>query len=192
MGRAPLAARVTGMQRFFFRPMVKNSRKGFERDLFGFPIEPLRDRRGRPSFAKSKENQDFVAIRAARGWSHKRIAEELGCDDDTLRKHFSGELERGALIVEGLMLDVLMQKLRQGHIPSIRMLKDLTEEAAPAAPKKTPAKLVRSDADETEVELPLSPTGKPGKKEERLINANDTPDDWGDIDDKRRGGGSIQ
>ena len=31
-----------------------------EFDLFGNPVEPMRDLRGRPSFAKNKENQQLV------------------------------------------------------------------------------------------------------------------------------------
>ncbi|PZX19808.1 hypothetical protein LX81_00271 [Palleronia aestuarii] len=102
-------------------------------DLFGNPVMPLRDRRGRPSFAQSKENMDFVAVRAAAGWSHKMIADAIGCDEKTLRKHFSRELHGGALIVEGMCLDVLMAKVRQGHTPSVARLMERVDKAAPAA-----------------------------------------------------------
>lgn len=96
-------------------------------DLFGNVIQPLRDRRGRPSFAKIKENQDFVSVRVAAGWTQESIADAIGCDTKTLRKHFSLELKEGAMIVEGLQLDVLMQRSRQGHVPSIKELRSVTE-----------------------------------------------------------------
>lgn len=98
-----------------------------EVDLFGNPIEPMRDRRGRPSFKKDKENQDFVAVRAAAGWTHEAIASAIGCDAKTLRKHFSRELDAGALIVEGVQLDVLMHQVRQGKVPAIKTLSEMVE-----------------------------------------------------------------
>ena len=149
------------------------SPEALEVDLFGQVIEPIRDRRGRPAFAKSKENQDFVAVRAANGWSHKRIAEALGCDDDTLRKHFSGELNKGRLIVEGMILDVLMRKIREGHTPSIRLMQERMKDSAPAAPRA-------AATDEKEKAAPL------GKKEKRILEAGKVPDDWGDIDAGRK------
>lgn len=93
-------------------------------DMFGNPSHPIRDRRGRPSFKKDKENQDFVAVRIAAGWTQRRIAENMGIDEKTLRKHFSRELELGAIFVEGVILDVLMRQTREGHAPSIRQLRE--------------------------------------------------------------------
>ncbi|MEQ8292497.1 MAG: hypothetical protein RIA08_09840 [Roseovarius sp.] len=147
-----------------------------EWDLFGNPVEPLRDRRGRPSFAKSKENQDFVAVRAAAGWTHGMIATAIGCDEKTLRKHFSRELKEGALIVEGDCLDVLYRKVRQGHVPSVRQLREAIGGVAPAAPRNNSS----LDAEEDGPEAPI------GKKEQRLRDAQDVPADWGDIEDRRR------
>lgn len=139
-----------------------------ELDLFGRPVLPIRDRRGRPSFKKTEENQDFVAVRAASGWSQKRIAENMGIDEKTLRKNFSRELEHGALLVEGIMLDVLMHKVREGHTPSIRQLQDRLETAAPRAPR------ARSQPED----IPDKPLGK---KEQRLEDAQNVPDDYGDL-----------
>lgn len=141
-------------------------------DLFGNPLLPIRDRRGRPSFAKTKENQDFVAVRSAAGWSQKAIAAALGCDEKTLRLHFSRELHEGKLIIEGLCLDVLLRKVREGHTPSVRQLREQVNSVAPAAPK---AKLEEDDLPE-----PV------GKKEQAILDAQQVPDDWGDIKARRR------
>ncbi len=99
-----------------------------ELDMFGQPVQPIRDRRGRPSFKKDKENQDFVAVRAAAGWSQKRIAENMGVDEKTLRKYFSRELENGAILIDGVMLDVLLRRVREGHTPSISHLRSRLQE----------------------------------------------------------------
>jgi hypothetical protein len=97
-------------------------------DMFGNPALPIRDRRGRPSFRKDKENQDFVAVRIAAGWSQKRIAENMGVDEKTLRKYFSRELELGAVFIEGVVLDVLLRRTREGHAPSVRQLREVSVE----------------------------------------------------------------
>ncbi len=103
------------------------------------------------------------------------IAEAMGCDPKTLRLHFSRELSHGALIVEGLCLDVLFVKARQGHVPSVRQLRESVVNAAPQAPRKK-----ETDAED---DLPTQPLGK---KEQRLRAAQDVPGDWGDIDARRR------
>jgi transcriptional regulator with XRE-family HTH domain len=97
-------------------------------DLFGFPIEPLKDRRGRPSFKKTFENQQFVALRAAAGWTQEAIAADMGIDPKTLRKNFSRELEHGATIIEGQNLDVLSQKARQGNVSAVKALGERIEQ----------------------------------------------------------------
>ena len=150
-------------------------------DLFGNPLEPLRDRRGRPSFGKTKENQDFVAVRAAMHWSHSRIAAALGCDEKTLRKYFSRELSEGQMIIEGMCLDVTLRRVREGHMPSVRMMQERLERvAAPPAPTKPAAE------DLPEGDKPL------GKKEQKLAEAAQPVAGYGDLyarlDAKRRGG----
>lgn len=153
----------------------ENSPAVWEYDMFGQRIVPIRDRRGRPSFKKDKENQDFVMVRVAAGWTHKRIAEDMGIDEKTLRKHFSRELENGAVFVDGLMLDVLIKKVREGHTPSIRQLRERLAEAGPTAPRNKPASADDEDAEIEEKAAPL------GKKEQRLQDAQVIPDDYGDI-----------
>jgi predicted transcriptional regulator len=135
-------------------------------DLFGNLIEPLRDRRGRPSFSKSKENQDFVTVRSAAGWTQENISEALGCDLKTMRKHFSLELQAGALILEGLQLDVLMQRTRQGHVPSIKELRAITEKGRL---RRHPAPTKEPKAD------------VPGKKEQRIRDAQHPSGSWGEV-----------
>jgi len=109
-------------------------------DLFGNPLAPIRDRRGRPSFKITKENQDFVAVRAAANWTQKRIAEDMGIDEKTLRKNFSRELENGAIFMEGLALDILVKRMREGHTASIRMLRDILDPMPGSASKPTKEK----------------------------------------------------
>ena len=145
-------------------------------DLFGRPVEPLRERRGRPSYAKTEENQRFVEVRAAAGWSHEAIAADMGIDADTLRKHFSGELSNAALKVEGMLLDVLQKRAREGHIPSVRELRERIVARAPKAPRTKDAIAANGKTEgETAKPVPV------GKKAEKLAKAQDVPKDWGDL-----------
>lgn len=113
--------------------------EGGDVDLFGAPVSQIRERWGRPSFAKTKENQELVATLRAAGWSQSQIAEHLGCDEKTLRKHFSRELRAGAELIEAMALQVLVKRMRQGHVPSTRLLLGLIEDRGrPAVPPPPP------------------------------------------------------
>lgn len=144
-------------------------------DLFGRPIEPLRERRGRPSYAKTEQNQRAVEVRAAAGWTHEAIAADLGIDADTLKKHFSEELKIAALKVEGMLLDVLQQRAREGHVPSVRELRERIVARAPKAAKPNEA----GKAAEKGKDAPV------GKKAKALEDAQKVPDDWGDLMSRR-------
>lgn len=143
-------------------------------DMFGHPVQAIRDRRGRPCFRKDKENQEFVAVRAAAGWSQDMIAEALGCDPKTLRKNFSRELQAGHLMIEGMLLDVLMRRVREGHTPSVRQLQDRLDRVAPPAPKNS-GKEKPADAGKVEPK---------GKKEKRLDAARKPTEDYGSLYDR--------
>jgi hypothetical protein len=100
---------------------------GGEVDLFGAPIGQIRDRWGRPSFAKTKENQEFVSLLRAAGWSQARIAPVIGCDEKTLRKHFSRELAIGADLIQAAALSMLMAKAKAGHAASAARIAELAQ-----------------------------------------------------------------
>ncbi|RKD61672.1 helix-turn-helix domain-containing protein [Rhizobium sp. WW_1] len=104
-------------------------------DLFGDPVLPIKDRRGRPSFAKSKENQELVSLLRAAGWTQARIAKYIGCDEKTLRKNFSRELEHGLDMIEGMALEVTFKKMKLGNSVAISRIFDVIEkQGKPAVP----------------------------------------------------------
>jgi hypothetical protein len=106
-------------------------------DLFGKPILPIRERRGRPSFGKNEENQRTVITLRGHGWTQKRIASYLGCDEKTLRKNFSRELAAGVDLLEAQALEVIVTKMRAGSLAAARKVLDLIHEgrAVPPPPK---------------------------------------------------------
>lgn len=133
-------------------------------DLLGDPYRPLRDPRGRPSFAKSKENQLLVINLRAAGWSEDQIATFMQCDPKTLRKHFSRELAHGALFLEGIALQGLTKKALEGNVGA---LKEVLAIARAANAPKAPARQTKP--------APM------GKKEQQANDAAKPPQGWGDL-----------
>lgn len=143
----------------------ENSGAGaLELDLLGDPYRPLRDPRGRPAYAKSKENQLLVIQLRAANWSEEQVAVFMGCDPKTLRKHFSRELAHGALFLEGIALQGLTKKALEGHVGA---LKEVMAIARAANAPKAPARAAR---------VPTL-----GKKEQQASAAARPPQGWGDL-----------
>lgn len=147
-----------------------------KRDLFGNPVEPLRDRRGRPSFKKTPENQQFVALRAAAGWTQDAIAADMGIDPKTLRKNFSRELELGALIIEGQRLDVLAQKMREGNVSATRALDEIIEKGQR---RRDARRFKDPDAEAQEPQQPEGKKQRALRAAQEAIEGDDNPL-WGD------------
>ncbi|MCP1200065.1 helix-turn-helix domain-containing protein [Notoacmeibacter sp. MSK16QG-6] len=132
-----------------------------ETDLFGAPINQVRERWGRPSYKKDKENQQFVALLAANGWPQERIARRIGCSVPTLRKNFFRELEAGRDMIEGDLLTLLFAKARAGNVGAIKQLREQLALVPPSEPRVTELK-----------------EEKLGKKEQMERDAGAPPESW--------------
>ena len=135
-----------------------------ERDLLGDPIRPIRDPRGRPSYAKSKENQLLVIQYRGSGCTEAEVAVLMGCDPKTLRKHFSRELDHGALFLDAMMTEVLVKKALGGHVGAAKEVREMTQTRARKGAQKPEPKPV-----------PL------GKKAATAAEAKTPPSAWGDL-----------
>lgn len=133
-------------------------------DLLGDPIRAIRDPRGRPQFAKTKENQRLVITLRGSGWTEADIAGFMGCDPKTLRKHFSRELDSGALFLEGMALQVLVQKMLDGHVGAAKEVRDIARSRAPKGSGK-----------------PAMTPDQMGKKAKLARDAQTPPQGWGDL-----------
>lgn len=140
-----------------------------DKDLFGAPIGQIRERWGRPSFGKNKENQELVALLRSANWTVARIARHLGCDEKTLRKHFSRELDQGSDMIEAMALQVMLQKMRQGNSAATGRILDMVEKANLVVPPQP--------------EAPSQKVERLGKKEQAAIDAQTAHEDgkWGTI-----------
>jgi hypothetical protein len=148
----------------FSAPDADNKPQEVDRDLFGAPVGQIRERWGRPSFKKTKENQELVALLRADGWTQDRIAAHLGCDTKTLAKYFSRELQYGSDLIRAMALQVTLQRMRQGNSVATGRLLDLTLEAGgaavPLAPKADkPAPLGKKEAANADAQTAHKGTG---------------------------------
>lgn len=157
--------------RDFFPVNAENSLSGPKTDLFGNPLLPLKDPRGRKAYSKSKENQLLVIDLRAAGMKHSEIALVLGCDEKTLRKYYSRELEEASILVQAEAVRVLMHKMRTGNLSATRQVLEIS--SLQHAPKKT-----------KQVESRPEPVGKKRQLDEA---AADVPEGWGDL----LGGGQV-
>lgn len=142
---------------------------GEEVDLLGDPLTPLRDPRGRKSVVANatirKENQRVVMSLAAAGMKAEQIAEYLRMDPKTLRKYFSRELEHGATLLEGLAMQVLVQRALEGNVSAAKEVRAIA--AARSAPKAVQPKVTRP--------------AQMGKKDQLAHDARRPPSEWGDL-----------
>lgn len=148
-------------------------------DLFGAPVDQIRERWGRPGFAKTAENQRLVALLRGAGWNVPRIAGYLRCDEKTLRKHFSRELAAGADLTEGQVLEVLLQKARQGNIAAARRVLDVIGAGRAAVPLSDAARAAAEDAAEA-VAIERG-ARRMGKKEETAQAARSPGSTWAEL-----------
>ena len=146
----------------------KSDELGVDLDLLGYPLKPIKDPRGRPAYANTKENQMVVMVLAARGWRQAEIATFMGCDEKTLRKHFSRFLQHGALYLEGIALQAMVKKMLAGNIGATRDILDIASIRAPQA----------SDKPESAKAAQL------GIKAQREKDATDPPPEWGELLDE--------
>ncbi|MGR6743522.1 hypothetical protein, partial [Aeromonas veronii] len=60
-----------------------------------------------------------------------------GCDEKTLRKHFSRELDDGADLIEGMALEVTLKKMRSGNSVATARILEIVDRGRiePPAPK---------------------------------------------------------
>jgi hypothetical protein len=138
-------------------------------DLLGDPVQPIRDPRGRKSAVANatirKEIQTVVMSMRSVGKTQEEIAQYLHMDAKTLRKYFSRELDHGAMLLEGMAMQVLVKKMLDGNVSAAKEVQKIC--AARSAPR-SPA--------------PKQPKAPPLGKKDLLNNEARTPSlGWGDV-----------
>lgn len=99
-------------------------------DLFGQPVLPPQEGRGRPEHRWCLENSNRVLLAFARGLSQAEAALLIGVDAKTLRKHYSRECAMrtsAALRLEQRQLERLNAQAEAGNVTAERALGDRIE-----------------------------------------------------------------
>ncbi|WP_291732319.1 helix-turn-helix domain-containing protein [Leisingera sp. F5] len=143
------------------------------RDLLGDPVDQNRESWGRPGFEKTVEKQELVTALAAAGWRQGRIANHLGCDVKTLRKHFSLELTNAADAAEAEAILAIHKRMREGNVTAANRVIAMAEKgrAVPPPPKQI-------DAPEGEAAADGGKAQKLGKKEQLAEAAKQPSGRW--------------
>ncbi|QBR35398.1 hypothetical protein ETW23_03840 [Leisingera sp. NJS201] len=139
------------------------------RDLLGDPVDQNRESWGRPSFEKTIEKQELVTALAAAGWRPARIANHLGCDVKTLRKHFSLEMANAADAAEAEAILAIHKRMREGNVTAANRVIAMSEKGRAVPPPPKPVEAPESDG--------AADAGKPQKlgKKEQLAEAAKQP-----------------
>lgn len=112
-------------------------------DLLGDPVQPIRDPRGRKAAVANeairKEIQTVIMSMRSVGKTQEEIAQFLRMDVKTLRKYFSPTLDHGAMLLEGIAIQVLVKKMLEGNVSAAKeVLKICGSRTAPKQAPKVP------------------------------------------------------
>jgi len=118
---------------------------------------------GRPEHERTEALAKRVMVRAAAQWKVSLIAEDVGVSEPTLRKHYAEELSKGWTMLQGYLLDLLMEQAAKGKTAAIRMVNEGTLQTAGVRPKATKAKREEQPREVKAAAL--------GKKESRALGA---------------------
>ena len=102
-------------------------------DLFGDPVLPNREARGRPEHSWSLANSNKVLIAFARGLSVKEAAVAIGVSVPTLRKHYFAEVAKrqaARVRMEMTQLARLNDAAAKGSVPAEKELLKRLDKAA--------------------------------------------------------------
>lgn len=132
-------------------------------DLFGAPLNQVRELWGRRSFAKNKENQRLVSLLVTTGFTQEEIANQLGCDAKTLRKYFSRELAEGKERIRTEMMQVIYAAARKGNSAAASKIIKMIDDQLPSTGKRAP---IKANAE------------KLGKKAALMADLEHTPEGW--------------
>lgn len=149
-----------------------------EVDLFGDPVLPRHEGRGRPEHVRTLENSNKVLLGFARGLTVKEAATAIGVSVPTLRKHYSSEVaqrDAAAVRFEMVQLHRLNEGAKGGSVSAEKELGRRLEKAridllsdqvsrnarAPARVKQGKKEALQQAADELrgQYEAPPPPPG---------------------------------
>jgi len=128
-------------------------------DLFGEPLRPVPDKRGRRKLRFPEQVYEKVEVLAAGGLSQDDIADAVGVSAPTLRKYFRPELGKAAARQRARVLGILATAAEGGNVSAAKAyLAEIDKHGAAAALRERERR-------------PAPTPGRKGKKEERQAAA---------------------
>jgi len=91
-------------------------------DLWGNPILPPEERRGRPKHVPTEDSRLVVKVMAAVNKRHSEIAEALGISEPTLRKGYKAELAGGRAQIRAEVLFLMMREAKAGNVSAMNLI----------------------------------------------------------------------
>ncbi len=127
-----------------------------EFDLWGDPIPPRAEKRGRPTHEVTEEKRNRIAVLRSLNWTHSRIAEAIGISEPTLRKNYFRELEMGLVQRRAEALVKLRELGMGGNVSALKAYIALTE---------------KSDLDGPRGAVRMPKEQRLGKKDQAVVDA---------------------
>jgi predicted transcriptional regulator len=131
--------------------------------------------KGRPAFKPTALHRRRVEEYVCAGMSQDAIAKVLGISDETLRKHFTVELETGAQRRRAEVISLLFANARKGNVSAQKKLEEMSKMAV--------AHVEFAGVDDQMATPPARPQKlqRVGKKEEAAEKAASMvqDDEWG-------------
>jgi hypothetical protein len=79
----------------------------------------------RPPFKPTQENFQMVEVLTYAGWHQTRIAQVIGIDPKTLRKHFRDQLDHGAVRCYQKLVTAVRLQAHRGSARSLKLLRSI-------------------------------------------------------------------
>ena len=88
--------------------ICRRRRSSARRSRIGEPVK-TKDKGGRPAHAPDDRSRQMVEVLSGFGIPQDKIADVIGVDGKTLRRHYATELQRGAATVEAKLVGNLLK-----------------------------------------------------------------------------------
>ncbi len=140
-------------------------------DLFGDPLRPYRDARGRKPHRRIAQIAEKVAVLKATGSTDEQVAERIGLSIPTLKKYYLRELTQGAARARQVLIERMWEKALDGSVPAAKLLREEFRAGSAQAFDQAQRRERRSRA-----------TPALGKKDQQRLDAAGAGEDsdWGD------------
>lgn len=138
---------------------------------------------GRKRYQPTQQDREKVAVLVAAGMTVDEIARAMSLSEPTLRRHYAGEIETGALRKRGEMLMALNRAALKGNVAALKESLAIMDRANLEALQDAVRGKGKTEAPAPSVPAPTQPADAVGKKVQAEIDAHQvaTAGGWADV-----------